>query len=387
MARKKILWLCSWYPNKLEPYNGDFIQRHAIAAALYNDIHVIHVAADPALSHPTEEVLNISEGLTEQIVYYKRPVSVFAKLRNHYSWSKAYKKAIRSYIAANGQPALIHIHVPMMAGMMIRKIRGFCKAPYVITEHWTIYQPGSQVQYIKQSALFKAALRNIIRGSRLLLPVSVNLGETINEQVEKKAFYMVENVADTKLFFYKENILPHDNFRFIHVSNMSYQKNTEAIVRTFIEVHTKSLQTELVLVGAISPRVEMLATKSGLLGTHIFFRGEVSYAEVAVEMQHAHVLVMFSRFENSPCSIIEALCCGLLVICTAVGGVPELLNKENGLLVEPGNEKALFVAMRTVQADYTRYNRKKIAEDAAGKFSYPVIGKKLDVVYTKESMV
>ncbi|HQV61525.1 MAG TPA: hypothetical protein PLG08_12150, partial [Chitinophagaceae bacterium] len=46
MSRKKILWLCSWYPAKTDPYNGDFIQRHARAAALYNDIYIIHVAGD-----------------------------------------------------------------------------------------------------------------------------------------------------------------------------------------------------------------------------------------------------------------------------------------------------------------------------------------------------
>ena len=36
-----ILWLPSWYPNKSEPYSGDFIQRHAKAAALYDPVTVI----------------------------------------------------------------------------------------------------------------------------------------------------------------------------------------------------------------------------------------------------------------------------------------------------------------------------------------------------------
>ena len=37
-----VLWLPSWYPNKLSPFDGDFIQRHAKAAALYNDIAIIN---------------------------------------------------------------------------------------------------------------------------------------------------------------------------------------------------------------------------------------------------------------------------------------------------------------------------------------------------------
>ena len=43
---REILWLPSWYPNKLAPFEGDFIQRHAQAAALYNKIYVIKVVAD-----------------------------------------------------------------------------------------------------------------------------------------------------------------------------------------------------------------------------------------------------------------------------------------------------------------------------------------------------
>ena len=73
MLRKKILWLCSWYPNKIEPFNGDFIQRHARAASLYDDIYVIHVAADAfKTASKDEKVINKAEGLIEHFVYYKR---------------------------------------------------------------------------------------------------------------------------------------------------------------------------------------------------------------------------------------------------------------------------------------------------------------------------
>jgi hypothetical protein len=37
--------------------------------------------------------------------------------------------------------------------------------------------------------------------------------------------------------------------------------------------------------------------------------------------------------------------------------------------------------MKEIMDSYSKYDRKKIAEQAAGKFSYPVIGKKLDEVY------
>ncbi len=75
MPRKKILWLCSWYPSKLMPFNGDFIKRHAEAASLYNDIRVIHIVRD-AKGIITKDTLaeeSAKNGLTEKIIYYYTP--------------------------------------------------------------------------------------------------------------------------------------------------------------------------------------------------------------------------------------------------------------------------------------------------------------------------
>ena len=118
-----------------------------------------------------------------------------------------------------------------------------------------------------------------------------------------------------------------------------------------------------------------------MLNTKIFLKGEINYSEVAVELQQADALLMFSRFENSPCTIIEALCCGLPVIATSVGGIPELIDESNGLLITSEDNAALSGAMENLRMNYALYNRKKIAEHARGRFSYTVIGKKMDTIY------
>lgn len=40
---KNILWLTEWWPNELEPFSGDGIERRAKAASLYNNIVVIFI--------------------------------------------------------------------------------------------------------------------------------------------------------------------------------------------------------------------------------------------------------------------------------------------------------------------------------------------------------
>ena len=67
MQRKKILWLVSWYPNRNDRFTGDFIQRHARAAAVYHDIYVLYVVAGQVASEVEHEI-NVAGGLTEHII-------------------------------------------------------------------------------------------------------------------------------------------------------------------------------------------------------------------------------------------------------------------------------------------------------------------------------
>lgn len=380
MPRKRILWLCSWYPDKMEPFNGDFVQRHANAAALYNDIHVIHAAGDITGTEKTEQVSS-KEGLTEHIVYYKKVSGLIGKFINYNRWRAAYRQAIDQYIQKNGKPDLVHVHVPMRAGLFAMRLKKKYGIPYVVTEHWTIYQPQSDVKYAAQKPLFRSVIQWVVKGCSRLLPVSNDLGLRMNEQVAKKEFTVIENVANENYFHYADIIKPGSPFRFIHVSNMTYQKNAEGIIECFADFCQRFPAAELVIAGNVPASIKQLIEETGLLNKKIFLRGEISYTEVAKEMQEANALLMFSRFENSPCSIIEALCCGLPVIATRVGGIPELINETNGMLVESLDKKGLIAAMEEMITNYKAYNRKKIAEDAAGRFSYPVIGKKLDEVY------
>ena len=82
MARKKILWLCSWYPNRTDPYDGDFIQRHARAASLFHDIQVIRVVADAALKPGVIETVNTTQThLSEQIIYLGKGSGLAGRFR------------------------------------------------------------------------------------------------------------------------------------------------------------------------------------------------------------------------------------------------------------------------------------------------------------------
>ncbi|MDW8281226.1 MAG: glycosyltransferase [Myxococcales bacterium] len=63
------------------------------------------------------------------------------------------------------------------------------------------------------------------------------------------------------------------------------------------------------------------------------------------------VLALTSRNEGTPVAIIEALCAGVPVVATAVGGVPDVLRQGRGVLVPPGDAARLSAALRMVLDD------------------------------------
>ena len=84
MQRKKILWLVSWYPNINDRFDGDFIQRHARAAAIFHDVHVLFVK-EATINEEVKEEIHQATGLTEQIIYFKKKSGFFQKFMKNWN--------------------------------------------------------------------------------------------------------------------------------------------------------------------------------------------------------------------------------------------------------------------------------------------------------------
>jgi glycosyltransferase involved in cell wall biosynthesis len=68
-------------------------------------------------------------------------------------------------------------------------------------------------------------------------------------------------------------------------------------------------------------------------------------------MSSLDVFLLPSLAEGTPNSIIEAMSHGLPIIASAVGGIPDLLSDDSGILVQPGDDEALAQAMERLASD------------------------------------
>lgn len=374
----KTVWLPSWYPNRTAPFDGDFIQRTAKAVSAYAAVQVFFVTKDEACPTKQEIIVQQDGALTETIAYYKT-TSIGSRLLSWTQYFALYKQLLRNYIKEHGVPDVVHVQVPIKAGLLALWLQRTYGVPYVCTEHFAIYNDEVADRFSRRSFYFKYYTQKVFGQARALLPVSKNLGEAINARVLQKPFTVIANVVDTSLFFYTPTT--PQPFRFVHVSEMGARKNVPGIIHAFCSLYEKEKNSELVLAGPYPPAIYQAVERSGLLNKAIFFTGQLRYAAIAGVVQQGHALLLFSNSENMPCVILEALCCGLPIISTKTGGIAEVVNESNGLLVPVRDEAALLQAMQQMVAHYDRYNRSAIAQQAQTQFSYAEIGKQINAVY------
>lgn len=379
MQRKKILWLVSWYPNRNDRFDGDFIQRHARAAAIHHDIHVIFVT-DAEMEREIDEEWNYVTGLTEQIIYFKRKRGVAARLRKQLAWKNIYQQTVEKYIDKHGLPDCVHVHVPWKTGLIALWMKKKFGNSFIVTEHWGIYNKAIEDNFYTKAKLIQTLLKECFVKAKAFVSVSMFLALNVEEICGKKADVIIPNVVDTTVFFYKD--VKYSKFTFLHVSNMVPLKNVKTILDAFKKlVDEKRQNVQLILIGNRDNEYPDYANQLGLLNRSVFFRGEIPYNEVAAEMQRSHCFVLNSVMENSPCVLGEALSCGSPVIATNVGGIPELVHPENGVLLPINDMDALAIAMVEMIEKYPSYNHKKISEDAINKFSYSAVSEKFDELY------
>jgi glycosyltransferase involved in cell wall biosynthesis len=373
---KSVLWLASWYPNKTNLFDGDFIERHAKALSSFVSVTILFIAKDVSL--PKGKFIvekEICDNITVYRGYYGTSSSnkFIEKIISFHKYRRCQKEVYQQIITAEGVPHAVHVQVAMKAGMLALYLKKKFKIPFIVTEHWSGYYKYCSPNVYTGNWLINWLNKKVLHQADSVITVSNNLGKTIASNFVPIKFTVIPNVVDTRLFFYKPFLPPR--FRFIHPSGMLAVKNPEGILAACKIVKEKGYNFELLMLGAQNEDLINLAERLGLLKDTVFFKGMVPYEAVATEMQQSSALLLFSRHENLSCVALEALCCGLPVICTAVGGMPEIITAVNGILVQSENISELANAMCCIIDDYAAYDRNTIAANAAAQFNYNIIGK------------
>jgi len=140
-----------------------------------------------------------------------------------------------------------------------------------------------------------------------------------------------------------EGIAPTDVL-FVCVAGLRPQKNPALLVEGFYRGPASDPRTHLLFVGRGALESE-LERQIGALGLQERVHLLGLRSDIPEILNAADVFVLSSDYEGNPLSVMEAMAAGKPMISTAVGGVPELIDCECGLLVPPRDARALSKAM------------------------------------------
>ena len=122
---------------------------------------------------------------------------------------------------------------------------------------------------------------------------------------------------------------------YCYVGRLSEEKG----VRTLLEAASK-VKYELHIAGG-GPLTDELKAKYAHL-PNIKFLGHLDAHAVASLLSQAKCSVLPSEwYENNPLGVIESLCAGTPVVGANIGGIPELISANTGIIFESGNAEAL----------------------------------------------
>jgi N-acetyl-alpha-D-glucosaminyl L-malate synthase BshA len=228
---------------------------------------------------------------------------------------------------------------------------------------------------IEQSDLVTAVSRDLIRQTKQLLQVEKQI-EPVYNFVDKRRYYPREVSQLKKVFAPKgEKVL-------MHISNFRPVKRVGDVVEVFRLVHER-MPVKLLFIGEgpdLNNARKMLFELGLANDVHFLGRQE----DVAEVISMADVMLLPSEKESFGLVALEAMACGVPVVATNAGGLPEVVvDGESGFLCEIGDVKKMAErTMLLLQDDelYQRFSRSGI-ERSCNTFCHDKITSQYEELY------
>lgn len=270
---------------------------------------------------------------------------------------------------------IIHAHGSILSGTLSYLLSKKLKVPFIITEHQGPFSMTSENFWKRTWTKF------IMQKANAVLTVSSHLKqEILDTDINPKHIFVTYNPVDTELFKLKNN-QHYQNILF--VGRLDNFKGALRCVTAFEKIHEQLPNWTFTIVGDgedYKP-IEAFVKKHPELKEKIILKGQLTKAEIAIEMQSSSFLVFPSKHESFGLVIAEALSSGLPVIVGDKTAPQEFVTHENGLLIPSHDINILAKSMEAMTKTFSQYNSQTIRTKIIENFGFKSFGKKTTDIY------
>jgi glycosyltransferase involved in cell wall biosynthesis len=240
--------------------------------------------------------------------------------------------AQRSFATARRfHPDVVYAHFLVPTGF----IAGLAsRAPLVVTAH------GRDVRNVGALRGIGSLTRRTVGRAAAVIAVSDYLRRELEAKVPEARgkTEVIDSGVDLERFHVEP--APSGGPRFLCLGALSERKNVVRLADAFERLGEGTLS----FVGD-GPLRARLAGRAG-----IELVGSVGHGEIPAQIAGSHVVCQPSLIEPFGQATLEALACGRSVVATRIGGPPEFVPVEAGVLVDPRDVDALTEALRLAAA-------------------------------------
>jgi glycosyltransferase involved in cell wall biosynthesis len=229
------------------------------------------------------------------------------------------------------RPDVVYAHFLVPTGLIAALAGG---APLVVTAH------GRDVRNIGWLPGIRAATRFVVKHAAAVIAVSDYLRRELEAKVPEARgkTEVVDSGVDLERFTVAA--APNGPPRFLCVGSLIPRKN----VLRLASAYERLGEGTLTFVGDGPLRGE-LEGRSG-----IDITGALPSDELPARIAAAHVVCQPSLIEPFGQATLEGMACGRSVVATRIGGPPEFVPPEAGVLVDPLDEDALLAGLKAAAA-------------------------------------
>jgi alpha-1,3-mannosyltransferase len=238
-------------------------------------------------------------------------------------------RAIRGY-------DLVHIHAIDFFLDYLSLLRLVHRIPLVISTHGGFFH--TQRARAFKEMYFKTVTRHSLSGVGAVVCVSQHDRQMFSRIVPQERIRVIENGANIDGFWSLKKTL--EPGLLLGVARLAENKRVHKVLEAMAVLKDRYPHLRLEWVGAdfsgLRTSLERRVIDLGLIG-RVHFHGAVSREELSRLLQKAHLFVSASAYEGFGLSTIEAMSAGTVVVVTAVGVHPDVVQDgANGFLTDPG---------------------------------------------------
>jgi len=231
---------------------------------------------------------------------------------------RRYAALARKALAASRRfrPDVVYAHFLVPTGLLAAL---GSRAPLVVTAH------GRDVRNIGAFPGIRAATRLVVRRAEAVIAVSDYLRRELEAKVPEARgkTEVVDCGVDLERFTVEP--APEGPTRYLCVGSLTERKNVVRLADAFARVGEGALT--FVGDGPLRPALEGRE--------RISVTGRVAHDEIPRRLADAHVLCQPSLIEPFGLALLEGMAAGRSVVATRIGGPPEFVTPEAGVLVDP----------------------------------------------------